>query len=78
MSTEPEIKAFCKNVKALRETFNLSKKSMSNILGIGISSLNKIESGVLPPRLNCDVLFRIYAIFKVPPSKLFYEETNDE
>lgn len=77
MKTKKEIQAFCKNVKVLRTSFKLSKKSMSKILGIGISSLNKIESGVLPPRLNCDVLFRIYAIFKVPPSRLFSDETNE-
>ena len=78
MKTKKEIQAFCKNVKVLRTSFKLSKKSMSKILGIGISSLNKIESGVLPPRLNCDILIKIYATFKVPPSKLFSREINEE
>lgn len=36
---------------------------MAKILGIGITTLNKIEQGVLPPRLSAEILFRIREYF---------------
>ena len=58
---------FCKNIKALREHHKLSKKAMCKILKISIRSLNSIESEVLPPKTNCDVLIRACIYFKISP-----------
>ena len=41
-----EIKNLSHNIKQLRHSHNLSQKSMAKIMGIGIGSLNKLESGI--------------------------------
>ena len=38
---------------------------MSAILGIGINSLNKLEQGLLPPRLSLKALLRINDYFGI-------------
>ena len=78
MSTKLEIKAFCQNIKTLRKNYYLSKKSMAKLLDIGIASLNKIESGVLPPRLSCELLVKIHTVFNVPPKVMFIKDMMNE
>lgn len=56
---------FCHNVSALRKRHCLSKKKMARILGIGIASLDKIERGVIPKRMSCDVLIRLGKYFDI-------------
>ncbi len=43
------IEYFTHNIFFLRQKYNLTKKQMAMILGIGMSSLNKLEQGILPP-----------------------------
>ncbi len=62
---------FCANVKELRKKNNLSKREMAKRLGIGVKSLTLIENGIIPPRLNCEILFYIRKSFGVKPSDLF-------
>ena len=50
----------------LRKKTGLSKKEMAGILQIGIGSLNKIERGVLPPRMSLDVLTHVEEHFGIP------------
>ena len=71
MNTTTEVYTFCENVKRLRKNLRLSKNAMSSILGICVASLNKIENGSLPPRLSCEVLFRIQSAFGIPVYVLF-------
>lgn len=71
VNTMTEVYTFCENVKRLRKNLNLSKKTMSSMLGICVASLNKIENGSLPPRLSCEVLFRIQSAFGIPVYVLF-------
>lgn len=54
------------NILFLRNSNNITKKEMAKILGVGIETLNKLEKGVLPPRLNVEVLIRIQEYFNVP------------
>lgn len=68
---EKEIEILCKNICYLRRVHGLSKKEMANKLGIGIYSLTKLESGILPPRLTTNVLLRIYDVFGIKPAKMF-------
>lgn len=58
------------NVLYLRTKNDITKKEMAKILGIGITTLNKIEQGVLPPRLSVEMLFRIRDYFGVSLSLL--------
>ena len=64
-------KHFCENVKYLRAKYKLTKKEMSNILGISVRSLNLIEQEIIPPRLRCDIIFNLYDKFGITPSTLF-------
>lgn len=62
---------FSENVKCIRKEAGLSQKEMAHMLGIGVSTLSKIENGVLPPRLSCSVLFRIQRHFGIHPKDMF-------
>lgn len=73
MNHKKEIHIFCKNIKRLRETERLTQKEMAERLGIGVSSLIKLEKGILPPRLTCEILFCIQRRFGIPPEKMFTE-----
>ena len=64
---------FMLNMTWLRRTHGLSKKQMSKICHISIQSLNKIESGILPPKLNVDIVFHIQKHFGIPAADLFKE-----
>lgn len=74
MEKDNYIENFSKNVKAIRAKNNISKKEMAKILGIGIGSLSKIENGILPPKLEANILIKIYYKFGILPSKLFSKE----
>ena len=71
MSVDESVKIFCKNIRDLRKRQNLSQKEMANILGIGVKSLSMIENDVLPPCLNCEILFRIQNYFGIKPPNMF-------
>lgn len=43
---------------------------MAAILGISIQSLDRIESGVIPPRLNIEVIYNIWDFFEINPQEL--------
>lgn len=62
---------FTHNVTWLRKSNGLSKKKMANLLGLGVGSLNKIERGELPPRLDVSILFRLRDCFGISPKDLF-------
>ena len=66
-----EIKIFCANVLAIRKKHALAKETMAILLGIGVGSLNKIEKGILPPRLCCDVLIRLRDVFGLSIADIF-------
>ena len=66
-----EIMIFCQNIKRLREKNELSKKEMADILEIGLTSLVKIEHGIVPPRMGADVIFKTSQYFKIKPHELF-------
>lgn len=63
---EKAIDIFTFNVAWIRKENNISKKRMAEILGISIYTLNKIENGILPPKLKVDVIFNIKNYFNVP------------
>ena len=77
MSYLTEERILCKNIKYLRFQHNLSKKEMAKKLGIGIASLSKIESGILPPRLTHELLLLIHEHFGISPHKILTEEIED-
>ncbi len=74
MQKDKTTENFCRNIKKLREQQGLSKKNMAERLGIGVRSLSLLESGILPPRLSCDVLWYIYDHFGILPQEMFGEK----
>ena len=69
--TDAEIENFVFNIVRLRNHHKLSKREMAKILRIGIKSLDKLEKGVIPPRIGVEVVFNIYKNFGVAPKDLF-------
>lgn len=65
---------FTHNVKWLREHYGYSKTRMAKILKISTASLERIENGELPAKLNMNVLFRIGDFFGVDPGRLTAEK----
>ena len=71
-SVEKELAAFCRSIKALRETHGLTKRRMAELLHISVKTLNLLESGICPPRLKATVFVYIYQNFGVLPSDLLH------
>ena len=68
-----DIAIFTHNVKYVRTENKLTITEMAKIMGISVNTLKIIESGILPPRLKVDVLFRIQAYFNIP-AKYFVDK----
>ena len=66
-----DIENFLYNIAWLRKNHGISKKNMAKILKISISTLNKIEEGILPPKLSANVVWRIYLKFGIRPDEQF-------
>lgn len=71
MSIQSDTHFFCENIRLIREQNRLSHEEMAKRLGISKKSLLSIESGILPPRLSCSILFRIEREFGVSPKDMF-------
>ncbi len=56
---------FIYNFTYLRKKYGISKKKMAELLDISVTSVNKIERGELPPKLNTNIIFKIQNLFGV-------------
>lgn len=52
----------CKNIRCLRKHYNLTQKEMADILGVSVSSIRRIEKGVLPRCVNSSSIRRQYIL----------------
>lgn len=59
------------NIVWLRKHYGISKTRMAKMLGVGLWSINKIEQGEIPPRLDVSIIFAISRQFSIPPAELF-------
>ena len=73
-----DIQIFCDNIKLLRQRNNLTKTEMCKILRISNHSLQMIESGVLPPRMSCEVLIRACRYFSVSPKDILSQNVFEK
>lgn len=64
---------FC-NIAGLRRYYGYSKKYMATLLGIGVKTLDKIEAGVVPPRLSAEILVSLYRHFHILPAALLSQQ----
>lgn len=65
-----ECKNLVNNIIFLRKKYGISKKVMAEILGVCVETLNKIERGELPPRLNLEIVFNIQKYFGICPKDI--------
>lgn len=72
------MKFFSENVSQLRKSYNISKKEMAQILGVGIKTLDNIERGMLPLRLSVNVLFKIRDCFGISVGAQFSEKMGNK
>ena len=73
--SKSELENLCMNVKRLRAEHQLSKTEMSKILGISVSSLNKLEDGIMP-RISCEVVYRMMDYFHLTTEEIFGKNNN--
>lgn len=66
--TDTELRNVTQNLIWLRAHYGISKKKMSRLLGIGIGSLNKLESGIVPERLGVQLFIHIHKQFGISPA----------
>lgn len=66
------------NIAWLRKHHAISKRKMAKILGIGITKLNRIESGELPSSLGGGALVRMHAYFGICTDELVYQRFFEE
>ena len=71
-----DLEILCGNIKTLRAKNNLSEHEMATKLKIGVKTLRNIENGDFPPRLSCEILFRIQHHFGILPQHLFIPIEN--
>ena len=62
---------FCYQIKRIRKENKLTQKEMAHKLGVSVSTLSKIEKGIIPPRLSCSILFCVQKEFGIQPKDLF-------
>ena len=51
---------------------------MAKVLGIGTKTLTEIENGILPPRLSCDILIKVYEVFHILPNMMFKVNMSED
>ena len=78
---EKQLKIFCDNVKYLRKSNGISAREMCRILKISTRSLNRLESGEIPPKMSVSVILRVADYFGQRPCRLLFplvpEKTDD-
>lgn len=62
---------FVENIIWLRKHYDFSKERMSEISGISVYELNKIEKGEVPENLSIEIVFKLSEFFSISPKDLF-------
>lgn len=65
-----ELENFARNIAKLRKEQGISKREMAGALGIGRWSMDKLDAGMIPPRLGAEVLFYAAHYFGISISDL--------
>ena len=71
MDHQNDTRVFCENIKRIREENHLSYAEMGKRLRVGKDTVLTLESGVIPSRLSCGILFRIQKEFGIHPKDMF-------
>lgn len=65
---------FIRNAACLRKRCNLSEKSMTKLMGVGLHALNMIERGEAPPGITPDALFNMRGRFGLKSEHLLEKQ----
>jgi len=68
--TEQERDVFLRNIAWLRQSHGLNKREMAKRLKISTTTLNRIETGDLPPRSGVRILVNARRAFGIPMREL--------
>lgn len=68
---------FLHNIAWLRNHYGISKKRMAKILGVSVGTINKMESDILPPRLDVSIIFNIQDYFGIKLTELFAQQFGE-
>ena len=72
----PTARIFCQNIRALRKSTGLSIFAMAGRLRISPKTLILLERNILPPKLECTILFRIEDEFGIRPQDMLRSDAE--
>ena len=78
ISTQQELENFMYNLAWLRKKHGLSRTRMAAILGIRISTLDRLERGDLPEDLPAEVLLHLMRWYCLTPSALLSGHLDEQ
>lgn len=70
MTTSEEYKIVCANIRYLRKQHGLSRTAMARMLHISVKTLDLLETGTFPERINIGLFFYVQQVFDVSPKRL--------
>ena len=70
MTTSEEYGIVCANIRYLRKQHGLSRTAMARKLHIAVKTLDLLEGGTFPERINISLFFYVQQAFDVPPKRL--------
>ena len=76
--SKTQLENFLYNIAFLRKYYGYPKTKMSKILGIGTKTLSKIESGILPPRLDAKVFLKTKIHFGISVNIMFLKRISEK
>ncbi|MBE6702653.1 MAG: helix-turn-helix transcriptional regulator [Ruminococcaceae bacterium] len=68
---DEEIRLFCRNVKLLRERYDLTLAEMAERLGVSEKEVMMLEQGVIPEETTVEIVMRIDKCFGISPKAQF-------
>ena len=66
-------KNFCQNLRHLRKVHNLTQKEISEIIGVSVGTLSRIERCEENVRIHCVMLCRVCSHFQVSADEMVFE-----
>ena len=68
---------FIHNVSSIRKKYGLTQKEMAKIMHISISSLSRLEKGMIPKKMMLEAVFCLSDYFNIPCHRLVGERMFD-
>lgn len=71
MNKDSELEILCRNIIFLKNKWKLTQKELSEISGLSLYSIRRIQKGYCPDTLTVDVLFNLSKYYGIKISSLF-------